>query len=109
MKVVLPRPDSPATMTVKAAPRFATILWRWLGSYMDCISVLSDPSIVAVGETHVGNANWRHCFGHFYEWDAVVGFAGIPGRYRSFGELECYAAQTVLGKGDVGDVLTDKR
>jgi hypothetical protein len=21
-------------MTVKAAPRFATILWRWLGSYM---------------------------------------------------------------------------
>lgn len=34
MKVVFPRPDSPATMIVKAAPRFATILWRWLGSYM---------------------------------------------------------------------------
>jgi len=32
MKVVLPKPDSPATMIVKAAPRLATILWRWLGS-----------------------------------------------------------------------------
>lgn len=32
MKVVFPRPDSPATMMVKAAPRLATILWRWLGS-----------------------------------------------------------------------------
>lgn len=31
IKVVLPKPDSPATMIVKAAPRFATILWRWLG------------------------------------------------------------------------------
>lgn len=27
IKVVFPSPDSPATITVKAAPRFATILW----------------------------------------------------------------------------------
>jgi hypothetical protein len=44
--------------------------------------VLSGPSIVAIGDTHVGNANWRHCFGHLYEWDAVVAFAGIPARLR---------------------------
>lgn len=31
IKVVFPNPDSPATIIVKAAPRFATILWRWLG------------------------------------------------------------------------------
>lgn len=33
MNVVLPRPDSPATMMVKAAPLLATILWRWLGRF----------------------------------------------------------------------------
>lgn len=29
------------------------------------ISMVSDPAIVAIGSTHVGNANWRHGFGHF--------------------------------------------
>jgi hypothetical protein len=50
-------------MTVKAAPRFATILWRWLGS---CVLLASDktPAGVVFGDTHVGNANGRHSFGH---------------------------------------------
>ena len=33
INVVLPKPDSPATMMVKAAPLLATILWRWLGRF----------------------------------------------------------------------------
>ena len=33
MKVVFPRPDSPATMIVKAAPLLATILCLWLGRF----------------------------------------------------------------------------
>jgi hypothetical protein len=75
------------------------------------ISKLSDASIVAVGNTHVGNANWRHSFGHcVYEWSAADSSAGVPGRrWSSFDDLECYAAQAGRRMVDVGDVFTDKR
>lgn len=39
MNVVFPRPDSPATMMVKAAPLLATILCLWFG-YPEMLDVV---------------------------------------------------------------------
>ena len=69
MNVVLPNPDSPATMIVKAAPRLATILWRWLGSY-DALSVPMPPDFV-VQSTHIGNANRRRRLAHDCGWRSL--------------------------------------
>ena len=75
------------------------------------VSMLSDPCIVAVGDTHVGNANWRHSFGHCVEWDAGASSAGIPRRLRlgSFDDFECYAAEAGGRTVDAVEVFTDKR
>lgn len=59
MKVVFPKPDSPATIMVKAAPRFATILCLWFGRLAmpigDAASVMAGAMVVYF------RADWAKC------------------------------------------------
>lgn len=69
----------------------------------------SGPRNVAAGNTHVGNANWRHGFGHCgYDWAAVDSSAGVPGGLRRCDEFECYAAQGGWRTVDARDFFADK-